>query len=83
MKPRVTYNFKTLIWSNQKFYSDITHILIDKSQLTNKEVEDLKAENKRLKCANESYIRNKKRINLAFEEYEAEIKALKVKVIWF
>ena len=43
----------------------------------------MKAENKRLKSANESYIRNKKRINLAFEEYEAEIKALKVKVIWF
>ena len=69
--------------SNEEFYSEITHILIDKSQLTNKEVEDLKAENKRLKSANESYIRNKKRINLAFEEYEAEIKALKVKVIWF
>merc|ERR1712108_51507 len=40
----------------------------------------MKAEMKRLKGANESYLRNKKRISLAFEEYEAEIKSLKSKV---
>jgi len=52
----------------------------DKPLLTNKEIEDMKAEMKRIKGANESYLRNKKRISLAFEQYEAEIKALKSKV---